>query len=83
MGIFAVSGGIALFMPDILNKLAIARQALGYDNIRVCDIYDIPKEIFSSVNESDLESSVSMLFVYLNLYYNVTYINRCASTKSI
>ena len=65
MGIFAVSGGIALFMPDILNKLAIARNTLGYDNIYVCDVYDIPKEIFYSFNETALEGSVSILYILL------------------
>lgn len=63
MGIFAVSGGIALFMPDILNKLAIARNTLGNENIHVCDIYNIPKEVFVSSNVTTLDKSVSMFWM--------------------
>ena len=60
IGIFAVSNGIALFMPDILNKLAIARNELGHD-LRVCEVYDTPKEIFKSFNETLIDDQVSMI----------------------
>ncbi|KAL7045032.1 hypothetical protein ACKWTF_002134 [Chironomus riparius] len=74
LGIFAVSGGIALFMPDILNKLAIARKTLGYDNIHVCDIYDIPKEIFLNSNETLMEQSVCIDNVDLNIYVQSVFV---------
>ena len=84
MGIFAVSGGIALFMPDMLNKLAIARKTLGYDNIHVCDIYDIPKEIFQNSDDTSIEQSVCMFYVNLNPDYNViTILYRFASIMLI
>lgn len=49
VGLFAVSGGIALFMPDILNKLAIARTKLGHD-LNVCDVYDLSSDFFKDSN---------------------------------
>lgn len=59
MGVFAVSGAIALFMPDILNKLAIVRSELGHD-IRVCEIYDVSKDILGN-NSSQTDSFVGSL----------------------
>lgn len=51
LGISAVSGGTALFMPDILNKLAIARSKLGHD-LRVCEVFDLSSNIFNSSNST-------------------------------
>lgn len=37
-GIFCIAGGLALFLPDILNKVANAYQASPDDSLQICDI---------------------------------------------
>lgn len=57
-GIFVIAGGAALFMQDILNKLATVRNKIGHD-VHVCEIYELPKEIFKSLNSTEHEAVVS------------------------
>lgn len=37
-GIFSIAGGFALFLPDILNKIANAYQQNQTESFRICDI---------------------------------------------
>lgn len=42
-GIFTIAGGLALFLPDILNKIANAYEANALDSYKICNILDSEK----------------------------------------
>lgn len=47
-GTFSVSGGMAMFLPDVLNKLAKSRET-SEDSLKVCDVLQK-----SATNSSDI-----------------------------
>lgn len=51
-GIFTIAGGLALFMPDILNKLANAQNEDYSKSLKVCDV--ISTKNYKLTNKSNV-----------------------------
>lgn len=40
-GTFSVAGGMALFLPDILNRLSKAQPGGSGDDLKICDVLQL------------------------------------------
>lgn len=61
LGTFAVAGGLALFLPEILNRLAKHQLLGGAEDLRVCDVLQMRSELQPSRNDSNLAEYVSRI----------------------
>lgn len=68
-GTFWVAGGLNLFLPEILNKLALTRDETE-GNYGVCDVYKYPKHGSEESNESNEEVQENN-FLFLLSFSNI------------
>ncbi|KAL7045017.1 hypothetical protein ACKWTF_002133 [Chironomus riparius] len=79
-GIFCIAGGLALFLPDILNKIANAYDENPIDSFKICDImhneqinYNITKFSDRSCDET-INPNVFIDSMFLGLAFTIAYI---------
>ncbi|KAG5675992.1 hypothetical protein PVAND_005848 [Polypedilum vanderplanki] len=72
-GLFTCAGGLALFMPDILNKLAIAQERTGMD-LKVCDVYNPQFKEVKNVTMTDVIVEECNDRVDLSIYTQTMYV---------
>jgi hypothetical protein len=57
-GTFTVSGGMAIFLPEILNRLSKAREGNASLDLRICDVLQEVNHT-QSFNSSNVAETVS------------------------
>lgn len=76
-GIFCIAGGLALFLPDILNKIANAYDENPMNSFKICDIIYNEQMNLNSTKFADRVSSyqkrdtTDQLVKFLNIRYNL------------
>jgi hypothetical protein len=59
-GTFTVAGGMAMFLPDILNRLSRAREGNASLELKICDVLQEVK-LVRPINASSITETVSEL----------------------
>ncbi|XP_070496597.1 synaptic vesicle glycoprotein 2B-like [Chironomus tepperi] len=80
-GIFCIAGGLALFLPDILNKIANTYEVNPMDSFKICDIFNSDSSINLNVTkfadrscDETINPSVFIDSMFLGLAFTIAYI---------